>query len=177
MADKSVAWNLVMRPPVTEFICTCSGVLRERMEHLTCFVGGNLALGVQLGAVTGNRAASYLALAKEVTRTCYLMYHNSPTGAQGCLNALSTCLKRPSELPIAHPVLVIVANRSARNGSPVSQRTAGWMYWWHLLCNHSRACPAVCCMARCRYQSALGLHDANSLVTSGLQPDNGWHTP
>lgn len=51
------------------------------MEHLTCFVAGNLALGVEAGAVAGDAATRYLWLAKNLTRTCYEMYRHMPTGA------------------------------------------------------------------------------------------------
>ena len=54
--------------------------LDRRMEHLTCFVAGNLALGVHAGAVDGARAEAYLSLAKNLTDTCYSMYHTMPTG-------------------------------------------------------------------------------------------------
>lgn len=57
-----------------------SSQLDQRMEHLTCFVGGNLALGVASGAVSGAQADAYLSLAKNLTHTCYSMYHTMPTG-------------------------------------------------------------------------------------------------
>ena len=52
----------------------------KQMEHLTCFVAGNLALGVSSGAVTGGNATKYLDLAKNLTATCYQMYRHTPTG-------------------------------------------------------------------------------------------------
>ena len=52
----------------------------QRMEHLTCFVAGNLALGVANGAVSGEKADQYLGAAKNVTRTCFEMYNKMPTG-------------------------------------------------------------------------------------------------
>ena len=51
------------------------------MEHLTCFVAGNLALGVANGAVDGAKGAHYLGVAKNLTRTCFEMYNKMPTGA------------------------------------------------------------------------------------------------
>ena len=50
------------------------------MEHLTCFVAGNLALGAHSGAVNGTKAGEFLALAKNLTHTCYQMYRLMPTG-------------------------------------------------------------------------------------------------
>ena len=50
------------------------------MEHLTCFIAGNLALGVESGAVDGEKASLYLEHAKNITRTCYEMYRRMPTG-------------------------------------------------------------------------------------------------
>ena len=52
----------------------------KRMEHLTCFVAGNLALGVANGAVSGEKAEQYLGAAKNITRTCFEMYNKMPTG-------------------------------------------------------------------------------------------------
>lgn len=50
------------------------------MEELSCFVPGNLALGIMTGAVTGARAARYAAAAKNLTYTCWQMYQRMPTG-------------------------------------------------------------------------------------------------
>ena len=76
----------------------------QRMEHLTCFVAGNLALGVANGAVDGAKAAQYLGVAKNLTRTCFEMYNKMPTGASapghycwGCMlsaRALPSCAGR-----------------------------------------------------------------------------------
>jgi mannosyl-oligosaccharide alpha-1,2-mannosidase len=54
--------------------------LVAKMEHLACFLPGNLALGVLEGAVDGERAARYTAVAKGLTETCYRMYASNPTG-------------------------------------------------------------------------------------------------
>lgn len=56
------------------------GQLDSRMEHLACYCPGNLALGVHAGAVAGDRAARYLAAAEELTRTCWQMYAQMPSG-------------------------------------------------------------------------------------------------
>jgi len=50
------------------------------MEHLTCFVAGNLALGVANGAVDGAKGVQYLGVAKNLTKTCFEMYNKMPTG-------------------------------------------------------------------------------------------------
>lgn len=50
------------------------------MEHLTCFVAGNLALGVANGAVDGAKGEQYLGVAKNLTKTCFEMYNKMPTG-------------------------------------------------------------------------------------------------
>ena len=63
------------------------GVFVQRMEHLTCFVAGNLALGVANGAVTGGKGEQYLAVARNLTRTCFEMYNKMPTGE--CPRSLS----------------------------------------------------------------------------------------
>ena len=55
------------------------------MEHLACFVPGNLALGVESGAVAGAKAEEYLALAAELCVACFQMYSQQPTGAGNLL--------------------------------------------------------------------------------------------
>ena len=50
------------------------------MDHLSCFIGGTLALGVMSGAVRGALAEEHLRYAKQITRTCALAYIRSPTG-------------------------------------------------------------------------------------------------
>ncbi len=67
---------------VINIACDGRGVFVQRLEHLTCFVAGNLALGVHTGAVNGTRAVKYMALAKNLTNTCYEMYRRMPTGAR-----------------------------------------------------------------------------------------------
>lgn len=52
-----------------------------KMDHLACFAPAMLALGVHARAVTGSKAARYLALAEELTRTCWQMYAQMATGA------------------------------------------------------------------------------------------------
>ena len=60
------------------------GDLDHRFEHLTCFCPGMLALGVHAKAVTdGAKAAQYLALAEDLTHTCWQMYAQMPTGTPG----------------------------------------------------------------------------------------------
>jgi hypothetical protein len=65
------------------------------MEHLTCFIAGNLALGVENGAVTGKKAVQYLGVAKNVTRTCYEMYRSMPSGS-----FLASLAHQPQHLPL-----------------------------------------------------------------------------
>ena len=50
------------------------------MEHLACYLPGNLALGVAEGAVSGDKAAQYLAAARSLTATCWRMYSQQQTG-------------------------------------------------------------------------------------------------
>lgn len=52
------------------------------MEHLACFVPGNLALGVEAGAVAGAKAAAYLRLATDLADACFQMYAQQPSGAR-----------------------------------------------------------------------------------------------
>ena len=71
----------------------------KRMEHLTCFVAGNLALGVANGAVSGEKAEQYLGAAKNITRTCFEMYNKMPTGKHirrvaSVMSCFSSCQAR-----------------------------------------------------------------------------------
>jgi hypothetical protein len=51
------------------------------MEHLTCFVGGMLALGSASGILGSEPMAKlHLDLAKNITYTCYQMYSRMPCG-------------------------------------------------------------------------------------------------
>ncbi|KAA6419670.1 MAG: mannosyl-oligosaccharide 1 [Trebouxia sp. A1-2] len=51
-----------------------------RLEHLTCYLPGNLALGVVYGAVNGSKADHYMAVAKNLTYSCWQMYERMPVG-------------------------------------------------------------------------------------------------
>ncbi|DBB14856.1 TPA: hypothetical protein ACH3X3_004461 [Trebouxia sp. C0006] len=51
-----------------------------RLEHLTCYLPGNLALGVAYGAVNGSKADHYMAVAKNLTYSCWQMYERMPVG-------------------------------------------------------------------------------------------------
>lgn len=63
-----------------------------KMDHLVCFLGGNLALGATEGKTVsearkeeggrkwGKRQEDDLRLARELTRTCYEMYNVTATG-------------------------------------------------------------------------------------------------
>lgn len=51
-----------------------------QMEHLACYLPGNLALGVAEGAVGGEKAVQYALVAEQLTRTCKRMYEVTSTG-------------------------------------------------------------------------------------------------
>ncbi len=67
--------------------CPDSDNLTLNMEHLACFVPGNLALGVESGAVAGAKAAAYLQLAMDLADACFQMYAQQPSGAHLPLRA------------------------------------------------------------------------------------------
>lgn len=50
------------------------------MDHLACYLPGNLAMGVAEGAVSGDKGAKYMAAARSLTITCWRMYEQQPTG-------------------------------------------------------------------------------------------------
>ncbi|EPZ35239.1 glycoside hydrolase [Rozella allomycis CSF55] len=57
---------------------TYRGILIPEMEHLTCFSGGMIALGVMTR--TSSSQQKYFELASEITETCYQMYHRQVSG-------------------------------------------------------------------------------------------------
>ncbi|KDO25869.1 hypothetical protein SPRG_08812 [Saprolegnia parasitica CBS 223.65] len=50
-------------------------LFQAKMDHLSCFVPGMLALGALHGMPSW-----HLDLAKDLMRTCYMMYHETPSG-------------------------------------------------------------------------------------------------
>ena len=59
-----------------------------KMEHLSCYLPGNIALGVAEGAVSGAKAQHYLEVAANLTFTCWQMYERSATGMPSFLLGL-----------------------------------------------------------------------------------------
>ena len=53
------------------------------MEHLACYLPGNLALGVAEGAVSGAKGEQYMSAARSLTAACWHMYSEQPTGEPG----------------------------------------------------------------------------------------------
>ena len=52
------------------------------MEHLTCFLPGNIALGVMEQAVSGAKAMQYMQLAEKLTYACWQMYERTVSGTR-----------------------------------------------------------------------------------------------
>lgn len=67
------------------------GKLIGKMEHLSCYLPGNIALGVAEGAVTGTKAQHYLEVAANLTYTCWQMYEKTASGWN------STCQRLPDK--------------------------------------------------------------------------------
>ncbi len=64
------------------------GPFSTKMDHLVCFMGGNLALGATGGrplSSTRLRALAHqdLSLGAELTKSCYCMYNTTPSGLAG----------------------------------------------------------------------------------------------
>lgn len=57
-----------------------NAMFMPRLEHLTCYLPGNLALGVAYGAVNGSKADHYMQVAKSLTYSCWQMYERMPVG-------------------------------------------------------------------------------------------------
>jgi hypothetical protein len=66
--------------PIAGYFKQLSPSPQLTMDHLTCFMGGVLALGVYSGAVTGELAKEHLMFGEQFTRTCAMLYIRSPTG-------------------------------------------------------------------------------------------------
>ena len=80
-AMDAVLARLAVRTPAGQvYLTSDSG--EQAMEHLACFLPGNLALGVEAGAVGGARARRYLAAAKDIARTCVAAAQATATGLQ-----------------------------------------------------------------------------------------------
>ena len=62
-----------------------------RLEHLTCYLPGNLALGVAYGAVNGSKADQYMEVAKNLTYSCWQMYERMPVGMTCSREFLHPC--------------------------------------------------------------------------------------
>ena len=89
-------WEKSMDEMMTKLMATSVGSLlyvgliqhstmfEPRLEHLTCFLPGNLALGVAYGAVNGSKADLYMDVAKNLTYSCWQMYERMPTGHNKC---------------------------------------------------------------------------------------------
>lgn len=65
-----------------------------QMEELACYLPGNLALGVAEGAVAGEKAVQYAAIAEELTHTCKRMYSLMPAG-EPCLPCTEPMFQDP----------------------------------------------------------------------------------
>lgn len=64
-------YNGVAKPP-----------LHYTMEHLACFLPGNIALGVMEQAVSPAKTKTYMELAEKLTYTCWQMYERTATGVR-----------------------------------------------------------------------------------------------
>ena len=89
------------------------------MEHLACFVPGNLALGVEAGAVSGAKAEAYLALAAELCVACVQMYSQQPTGVLQTQKKALNADSRPRSTWRSRPSSVSPASRCTRSSPPV----------------------------------------------------------
>ena len=58
-----------------------SGMVQPSMEHLSCYLPGNLALGIEYGRLSRQKAAHYLEVAEGLAEACYVMYNSSKTGS------------------------------------------------------------------------------------------------
>ncbi|KAI8056623.1 glycoside hydrolase [Syncephalis plumigaleata] len=56
------------------------GTFRPRMEHLTCFAGGMLALGATNGRPVSASPQADLRMAEDITETCWRMYTDTESG-------------------------------------------------------------------------------------------------
>ena len=71
--------HLVKRTAINKYVFIAELVgankeIRPKMDHLTCYLGGTLALGVHHGL-----SADHMDLANEIVKTCYQTYAIQPT--------------------------------------------------------------------------------------------------
>eukprot|EP01063_Lacrimia_lanifica_P039060 TRINITY_DN8471_c0_g1_i1.p1 TRINITY_DN8471_c0_g1~~TRINITY_DN8471_c0_g1_i1.p1 ORF type:complete len:600 (+),score=194.73 TRINITY_DN8471_c0_g1_i1:69-1868(+) len=96
--------HLILTDPLGSTYISASretGHPNHRMDHLSCFAGAMLALGVEQGPHGAARAKD-LAAAKAVTETCYRLYEASPTKLgpeiahfSHCHNGAADCDRTP----------------------------------------------------------------------------------
>lgn len=72
----------------------------NKLTHLGCFYPGNVALGVISGAVTGEKALSYLEFAESMGKACFQLYNSTATGlgADQATVDMETGEVRPTEV-------------------------------------------------------------------------------
>lgn len=75
-AIESMMQKLIRKTPSgLTYVGEMTGSFNAKMDHLACFLPGNLALGAE-----GPRYEAYMSLAKELGRTCHEMYARQRSG-------------------------------------------------------------------------------------------------
>lgn len=74
MRPEGVEWAFVGEIPFK------MGAPDPVLTHLGCFYPGNVALGIISGAVSGDKAGSYLWFAESMMHACYQLYNITKTG-------------------------------------------------------------------------------------------------
>ena len=85
----TTAWyNMATNPP-----------MNYQMEHLSCFLPGNIALGVMEQAIGPAKTQAYMQIAEKLTYTCWQMYERTATGtppsADPSSAAVYACQREP----------------------------------------------------------------------------------
>jgi hypothetical protein len=87
-----------------------SSALLPKMDHLVCFLGGNLALGATEGKTVleakkkgwSKRQQEDFELAEELTRTCFEMYNVTATGLAPEIVRFNTDVDKDEDIIIRH---------------------------------------------------------------------------
>ncbi|CAL8463954.1 g3489 [Coccomyxa elongata] len=95
------------------------GTFKPKMEHLACYLPGNLALGVGEGAVRGAKAQHYAAVAANLTYTCWQMYERMPTGLA-------------PEAVTFHPMLGMTMEKDSSRNQLRPEAVESLYYLWRL---------------------------------------------
>ena len=93
------------------------GMFSGKMEHLACYLPGNMALGVAEGAVSGNKAAYFLDVAANLTNTCFQLYNRTQTGTNSQTHNFSSITEHKRVATYKHALDFIIEHKQVRKAA------------------------------------------------------------